>query len=79
MCVRSLHLDPPFLLLAVPSVPFPNNMKSVVNLHNSCNESVDASDELLLSTDPAQSISAVESVAKSMASPFSVRTRTIRK
>ena len=25
-------------------------MKSVVNLHNSCNESVDASDELLLST-----------------------------
>ena len=23
MCVRSLHLDPPFLLLALPSAPFP--------------------------------------------------------
>ena len=23
MCVRSLHLDPPFLLLAPPSAPFP--------------------------------------------------------
>ena len=37
-----LYLPPPFLFL--------NYTKSVVNLHNSCNESVDASDELVLST-----------------------------
>ena len=52
MCVRSLHLDPPvyFLFYLPPFFLFLNYMKSMVNLHNSCNESVDASDELLLST-----------------------------
>ena len=51
-CVWSLRLDPPFLLLALPSALFLflNYMKSVVNLHNCCNEGVDASDDLLLST-----------------------------
>ena len=50
--VRSLHLDPPFLLLALPSAPFffLNYLKSVVNLHNSCNESMDSTDEFSLST-----------------------------
>ena len=37
-----LHLPHLFLLL--------HYMKSVVNLHNSCNETVEASDDLLLST-----------------------------
>ena len=37
-----LHLTPLFLFL--------NYMKSMVNLHNSWNEGVDASDDLLLST-----------------------------
>ena len=46
--VSSLHLDPPFLLLALPSALFLNYMKSVVNLHNSCNESVDSTDEFSL-------------------------------
>ena len=40
-----------FLLYLPPLFLFLNYMKSIVNLHNSCNESVDASDELLLSTD----------------------------
>ena len=50
--VRSLHFDSPSLLLALPSALFLflNYMKSMVNLHNSCNEGVDASDDLLLST-----------------------------
>ena len=39
-----------FLLYLPPLFLFLNYMKSLVNLHNSCNESVDASDELLLST-----------------------------
>ena len=39
-----------FLLYLPPLFLFLNYMKSVVNLQNSCNESVDASDELLLST-----------------------------
>ena len=52
MCVRSLHLDPPFYFLLYLPLLFLvlNYMKSMVNLHNSCNEGVDASDELLLST-----------------------------
>ena len=48
--VRSLHLDSPFLLLALPCVLFLNYLKSVVNLHNSCNESMDSTDEFSLST-----------------------------
>ena len=39
-----------FLLYLPPLFLFLNYMKSVVNLHNSCNESVDASDDSLLST-----------------------------
>ena len=39
-----------FLLYFPPFFLFLNDMKSMVNLHNSCNEGVDASDDLLLST-----------------------------
>ena len=39
-----------FLLYPPALVLFLNYMKSMVNLHNSCNEGVDASDDLLLST-----------------------------
>ena len=39
-----------FLLYLPPLFLFLNYMKSMVNLHNSCNEGVDASDDLLLST-----------------------------
>ena len=46
----SLILPFYFLLYLPPLFLFLNYMKSEVNLHNSCNESVDASDELLLST-----------------------------
>ena len=52
-CVRSLHFDPPLLFLALRSVPFPlplNYLKSVVNVHNSCNESMDPTDEFSLCT-----------------------------
>ena len=51
-CVRSLHLDPPFLLLALPSAPFllaHLNMKSMANLQNSAKEGVDSTDEPFLS------------------------------
>ena len=37
-----------FLLYLPPLLPFLNHMESMVNLHNSYNESVDASDDLLL-------------------------------
>ena len=51
-CVRSLHFDLSFLLLALLSAPFSlPQMKSMVNLHNSCKEGVDASDDLFLSTE----------------------------
>ena len=53
LCVCGLFtlILPFFFLLYLPSLfLFLNYMKSVVILHNSCNESVDASDELLLST-----------------------------
>ena len=39
-----------FLLYLPPLFLFLNYMKSVVNLHNSCNESVDSTDEFSLST-----------------------------
>ena len=39
-----------FLLCLPPLFLFLNNMKSVVNLHNFCNESVDSADEFSLST-----------------------------
>ena len=39
-----------FMLYFRPLFLFLNYMKSTVNLHNSCNEGVDASDDLLLST-----------------------------
>ena len=39
-----------FLLYLPPLFLFLNYMKSMVNLHNSCSEGVDASDDLLLST-----------------------------
>ena len=43
---------PLYFLLYLPSLfLFLNYMKSMVNLHNSCNEGVDASDDLLLSTE----------------------------
>ena len=49
--VRSLHLDSPFLFLALPSAPFLlPDLKAVVNLHNSANESMDSIDEFSLST-----------------------------
>ena len=41
-----------FLLYLPPLFLFLNYMKSMVNLHKSCNEGVDASDDLLLSTPP---------------------------
>ena len=46
-------------------------MKSVVNLHNSCNESVDASDELLLSTsyEPKAHDTSVEPYVQLLDSP----------
>ena len=51
-CVRSLHLDSPFyFLLYLPHLfLFLNYLKSVVNLHTSCNESMDSTDEFSLST-----------------------------
>ena len=39
-----------FLLCLPPLFCFLYNLKSVVNLHNSCNESMDSTDDLLLST-----------------------------
>ena len=47
-----------FLLYLPPLFLFLNYMKSVVNLHNSCNESVDASDEVLLSKETCSAVSA---------------------
>ena len=40
-----------FLLFLPPLFLFLNCMKSMVNLHNSCNEGVNASDDPILSTD----------------------------
>ena len=50
--VRSLHLDSPFyfLLYLPPLFLFLKYLKSVVNLHNSANESMDSTDEFSLST-----------------------------
>ena len=50
--VRSLHLDSPSLFPALPSAffLFLKYLKSVVNLHNSANESMDSTDEFSLST-----------------------------
>ena len=39
-----------FLLYLPPLFLFLNYVKSMVNLHNSCNESVDSTDEFSLST-----------------------------
>ena len=51
-CASLLALDSPFLFPALPHVPYllPPVLKSVVNLHNSTNESMDSTDEFSLST-----------------------------
>ena len=50
--VRSLHLESPFLFPAFSSAIFLflKYLKSVVNLHNSANESMDSTDEFSFST-----------------------------
>ena len=51
MCGLFTLIFPFYLLLYLPPLfLFLNYMKSVVNLHNSCNESMNSTDELLLST-----------------------------
>ena len=51
LCVLfTLNLPFYFLLYLPPLFSSLNNLKSVVNLHNSCNESMDSTDEFSLST-----------------------------